>query len=99
MPRWCAPGVKTRAPTPGPPPFLHWISAANIVLRRPLVYRITDFHPECLMAEKARPSLALRLIYRLTLFWRRRINRFEALGQDQVERLAAIGIPRARIDL
>lgn len=85
--------------TGSPPLFLHWIAAANVVLRKRLVYRITDFHPECLMAEKARPSLALRLLYRLTLFWRRRIDRFEALGHDQIERLAEIGIPRSRIVL
>ncbi len=83
--------------TGSPPLFLHWIAPANIWLRKKLVYRITDFHPECAMAERSRPSLLLRLLYRATLFWRRRVDVFEALGYDQMERLAAIGIPPERI--
>src|SRR5262249_44284840 len=35
----------------GSPPFmLHFLVPINFLLRRRLVYRITDFHPECLMA-------------------------------------------------
>jgi hypothetical protein len=85
--------------TGSPPLFLHWIAPANLVLRKELVYRITDFHPECAIAERGRPSLALNLAYQATLFWRRRVDMFEVLGDDQAERLEAIGIPRTRMRL
>jgi glycosyltransferase involved in cell wall biosynthesis len=83
--------------TGSPPLFLHWIAPANIILRKKLVYRITDFHPECAIAERGRASMLLRLLYRATLFWRRRVHMFEILGHDQGERLAAIGIPADRM--
>jgi hypothetical protein len=83
--------------TGSPPLFLHWIAAANLILRKKLVYRITDFHPECAIAEKGRPSLLLNLLYRLTLFWRRRVDIFEVIGRDQEERLAGMGIKPERI--
>jgi hypothetical protein len=83
--------------TGSPPLFLHWIAPANLILRKKLVYRITDFHPECAMAERDRPSLLLDLLYRATLFWRRRVHTFEVLGHDQAGRLAEIGIPPDRI--
>jgi len=85
--------------TGSPPLFLHWIGPANLILRRQLVYRITDFHPECAMAARGSPGLALSLLYRATLFWRRRIDRFEVLGHDQAERLRALAIPDERIEL
>jgi hypothetical protein len=84
----------------GSPPFLlHWVAPINMLLRKKLIYRITDFHPECLMAQRRPPALSLRLIYRLTLFWRRRVDEFEVLGYDQAERLTEAGIPKARIRL
>ncbi len=76
---------------------MHWIAPANLWLRKELVYRITDFHPECAMVERARPSLLLKLLYRMTLFWRRRVDAFEALGHDQAARLKEIGIAPERI--
>lgn len=85
--------------TGSPPLLLHWIAPLNLLLRKRLVYRITDFHPECLMAAMDRPPLPLRLLYRLTLFWRRRIDHFEVLGEDQRARLLDIGIPPGRITL
>jgi hypothetical protein len=85
--------------TGSPPLFLHWISLSNFFLGKKLIYRITDFHPECLMAARKTVPLWLELAYRLTLFWRRRISAFEVLGNDQFERLSAIGIPRERIAL
>ena len=85
--------------TGSPPLLLHWIAPLNLVLRKRLVYRITDFHPECLMAAMQRSPLALRLLYRLTLFWRRRIDVFEVLGEDQRARLQEIGISPDRIEL
>jgi len=84
----------------GSPPFLiHLLGPLNLLLRKRLTYRITDFHPECLMAEQGRPSAALRLFHRWTVALRRRIDRFEVLGEDQRERLLAIGIPPERIVL
>jgi hypothetical protein len=85
--------------TGSPPLFLHWIAPANLLLRKELVYRITDFHPECAIAQRGSAGLLVGLLYRLTLFWRRRIDRFEALGEDQVARLREIGIARERIEL
>jgi hypothetical protein len=36
--------------TGSPPYLLHWLAPLNLLLRKKLVYRITDFHPECLIA-------------------------------------------------
>jgi hypothetical protein len=87
----------------GSPPFLiHLLAPLNLLLRKRLTYRITDFHPECLMAERAhrgKPSAALRLFHRWTLALRRRIHRFEVLGEDQRARLLEIGIRPERIEL
>jgi len=84
----------------GSPPFLiHVLVPLNLVLRKRLTYRITDFHPECLMAELDRAPLALRLFHRWTVFLRRRVHRFEVLGEDQRRRLLEIGIAPQRIVL
>ena len=84
----------------GSPPFLiQLLAPLNLLLRKRLTYRITDFHPECLMAEMERPSLLLRLFHRWTVALRRRVNRFEVLGEDQRKRLLEIGIAGERIAL
>jgi hypothetical protein len=88
----------------GSPPFLlHCVAPLAVVLRKRLTYRITDFHPECLLAELReagrRVPWTLRAFHRLTLALRRRICRFEVLGEDQRQRLLAQGIPAARIVL
>lgn len=87
----------------GSPPFLlHVVAPLSALLRKPLVYRITDFHPECLMAElgeRGRVGWPLRAFYRLTVALRRRVDRFEVLGEDQRERLLVLGIPGERIVL
>ena len=80
--------------TGSPPYLLHWIAPLNLLLRKTLIYRITDFHPECLIAQRQSAGVMLGLLYRLTMFWRRRIDAFEVLGNDQLERLAEAGIPR-----
>jgi hypothetical protein len=85
--------------TGSPPLFLHWIAPANLLLRKKLVYRITDFHPECAIAQAGGAGPGLRLLYRLTLFWRRQVDCFEALGEDQITRLREIGIAKERICL
>lgn len=84
----------------GSPPFLiHFLAPLKILLKGRLVYRITDFHPECLMAAQDRPSVALRALQRLTNFWRRRVDAFEVLGHDQWRRLREQGIADGRISL
>jgi hypothetical protein len=84
----------------GSPPFLvHLLVPLALVLRRRLTYRITDFHPECLIAELGRAPLALALLRRWTGFLRRRVARFEVLGEDQRRRLLEGGIRPERIDL
>jgi hypothetical protein len=84
----------------GSPPFmLHFVAPLNVFLRKKLTYRITDFFPECLMAEYPRVPLGLRFLYRLTSFWRRRVNKFEVLGEDQRRRLLEAGTPAGRIVL
>lgn len=82
----------------GSPPFMiHLLAPANLLWRRRLTYRITDFHPECLMAELGRIPAWLRLFYGWTIFLRRRVHKLEALGEDQKQRLLGIGIAPERI--
>jgi Glycosyl transferase 4-like domain len=83
--------------TGSPPLMLHFITPLNILLGKRLIYRITDFHPECLIAERGKSGLVLSLLLRLTRFWRRRIAEFEVLGADQARRLADCGIAAERI--
>jgi hypothetical protein len=85
--------------TGSPPLMVHFIAPLNLILRKQLIYRITDFHPECLMAERGRSGLVLYLLFRLTQFWRRRIDAFEVLGLDQARRLADCGIAEERMRL
>ncbi len=84
----------------GSPPFLiHLLVPLKLLWRGRLIYRITDFHPECLIAAQERPSRALSLLLGLTNFWRRRVDGFEVLGEDQRRRLAVTGVPAGRIAL
>jgi len=83
--------------TGSPPLLLHFIAPLNAFMGRRLIYRIMDFHPECLIAERGRSGLLLDALLRVTYFWRRRIDQFEVLGLDQARRLTEIGIPDSRI--
>lgn len=84
----------------GSPPFLiHLLAPLRLLWRGRLVYRITDFHPECLIAARDTPSRALGLLLGLTNFWRRKVDGFEVLGEDQRRRLTQTGIPADRIAL
>jgi len=85
--------------TGSPPLMLHFIAPLNLLLRKHLIYRITDFHPECLIAERGRSGLILDLLLRLTHFWRRRVDEFEVLGIDQSRRLENCGVSAARMHL
>jgi hypothetical protein len=84
----------------GSPPFMiHLLAPLKFLWRGRLIYRITDFHPECLIAAQTRPSRSLALLLALTNFWRRRIDGFEVLGIDQKRRLSATGVSPERITL
>jgi hypothetical protein len=85
--------------TGSPPLLLHFIGPLNLITRTKLIYRITDFHPECLIAEHGGAGFFTNLLLRLTCFWRRRVDMFEVLGLDQARRLVGIGIPEERIHL
>jgi hypothetical protein len=84
----------------GSPPFLiHLLAPLRPLLKGRLIYRITDFHPECLIAAQDRPSRFLTGLLAITNFWRRRIDGFEVLGEDQRRRLRDAGIAGQRIAL
>src|SRR5262249_52579492 len=85
--------------TGSPPLMVHFIAPLNILLRKRLIYRITDFHPECLIAERGKRGFIFILLLYLTRFWRRRIHSFEVLGIDQARRLVESGITEDRISL
>ncbi len=85
--------------TGSPPLMLHFIAPLNVLLRKRLIYRISDFFPECFIVERGRKGLLLDLLLRLTRFWRRRIDAFEVLGVDQARRLIENGIAEERIRL
>src|ERR1051326_8626 len=85
--------------TGSPPLMLHFIAPLNLLLRKKLIYRITDFHPECLIAERGHAGPALGFLMRRSRFWRRRVDEFELLGLDQARRLMDIAIPQARLVL
>lgn len=85
--------------TGSPPLLIHFLAPLKPLWRGRLIYRITDFHPECLIAARSRPSVVLSALLALTNFWRRRIDGFEALGEDQVRRLTATGVSPDRISL
>jgi hypothetical protein len=84
----------------GSPPFLiHLLAPLKPFWKGKLIYRITDFHPECLIAAQPSPSRALGLLLALTNFWRRRVSGFEVIGEDQFRRLRDAGIADDRIAL
>jgi len=83
--------------TGSPPLMLHFIAPLNLLLKKRLIYRIMDFHPECLIAERGKCGILLRAVLRFTHFWRRRVDTFEVLGYDQGRRLTETGISERRI--
>ncbi len=85
--------------TGSPPYLLHFIAPLKPLLRGLLRYRIADFHPECLIASLQRVPIWLRVIERITWFWRRRVDVMEVIAEDQRERLLQGGIARSRIEL
>jgi hypothetical protein len=71
--------------------WLKWLLGAR------LIYRITDFYPEVVIAALAKPNSLLRLLAQMTWWLRRQIDAFEALGNDQRRLLTAGGIATGRI--
>jgi hypothetical protein len=77
----------------GSPPFMLFFAVFLKWLRHArLIYRITDFYPEVLIAAFGKRSIALMLLQRVTWFLRRRVDAFEVLGEDQRRLLLAGGI-------
>jgi Glycosyl transferase 4-like domain len=84
----------------GSPPFMLFFAFNIKWLRRArLIYRITDFYPEVLIAELGRRPLPLAVLERVTWMVRRRIDEFQALGEDQRRLLIAGGVRPERITL
>jgi glycosyltransferase involved in cell wall biosynthesis len=84
----------------GSPPFMiHFVMPLARLMGKRTRYRITDFHPECLMAEYERVPSPLKILHRLTLYWRRRVSVMEVLGEDQRRLCLADGIRAERIEL
>lgn len=83
----------------GSPPFLSYILIVlnSAIWRRRLIYRITDFYPETILATGAMPWL--KLLVPLFERLRRAANLVEVLGEDQHRRLSENGMASARIRL
>ncbi len=92
-------GQRSEIIVTGSPPFLAYLLiVANMLLwRDTLVYRITDFYPETLLA--AGHLRGLRVVQPLFHWLRRRATRIEAIGHDQKRRLLESGFPEDRIVL
>lgn len=85
--------------TGSPPYLIHFVMPLAFLLGKKTRYRITDFHPECLMATYDKVPLWMAFLHRITLFWRRRVSVIEVLGEDQKRHIMAAGIPEARVEL
>lgn len=84
----------------GSPPFMLFFALTVKWLRgAKLIYRITDFYPEVLIAALGRRPWPLVLFEKLTWWFRRKVDSFQALGEDQRRLLVAGGIEPARIQL
>jgi hypothetical protein len=84
----------------GAPPFmLHVVSAANVILRKRLVYRMTDFYPECITAALGPEPVPLKAVRILTYWLRRRVDQFEVLGLDMKQRVVECGVDPERVVL
>jgi hypothetical protein len=84
----------------GAPPFmLYFAVAAKWIRGLTLIYRITDFYPEVIMADSNRASIFLRILHNVTWFMRRQVDTFEVLGEDQRRLLVAGKIDPKRIRL
>ena len=85
--------------TGSPPYLIHFVMPLAFIFRKKTRYRITDFHPECLMATYENVPLWMKLLHRLTLAWRRQVSVIEVLGEDQKRHILASRIPAHRVEL
>jgi hypothetical protein len=84
----------------GSPPFMLFVAIFVKLLRQTrLIYRITDFYPEVLIAALGKRPVLLAIFERITWFLRRRVDQFEVLGEDQRRILLAGGIAPSKIML
>jgi hypothetical protein len=84
----------------GAPPFMLFFAiVAKYIRGLRLIYRITDFYPEVIIAELGRKSLPLAIFERITWAMRRRVDLFQVLGEDQRKLLVGGGISPDRIVL
>jgi hypothetical protein len=82
----------------GAPPFMLYFAVTLKYLRGArLTYRITDFYPEAIVAHLGRRPPLLGLLLRFTWWLRRKVERFEVLGEDQRALLMRGGIVADRI--
>lgn len=82
----------------GAPPFMLFFAVVAKYLRHArLTYRITDFYPEVIIAQLGKRPLPVAVFERFTWFMRRRVDAFQALGEDQRQILLAGGIAPERI--
>jgi hypothetical protein len=84
----------------GSPPFMLFFAVfAKWFRGARLIYRITDFYPEVLVAATGRRSLPLALFERVTWLLRKQVEIIEVLGEDQRRLLLDGGISAERIVL
>ena len=85
--------------TAAPAYLLHFVMPVAKLLGVRTRYRITDFHPECLIATLGRTPWWLKPVAAMTRFWRRRVDAIEVLGEDQRRRLEESRVDPSRIEL
>jgi hypothetical protein len=84
----------------GAPPFMLFFAISLKLFRKVrLIYRITDFYPEVVVAELGRRNILLSLLQSLTWLLRRQVDLVQALGEDQRLILIGGGIPPERISI
>ena len=84
----------------GSPPFmLHFVVPIALVLGKKTRYRITDFHPEGLIAALGYTPWWVKPISALTNFWRRRVDVVEVLGEDQRRAIVRSGVSPQKVEL
>ena len=84
----------------GSPPFMLFFSLIVRATRGTrLIYRITDFYPEVLFAAWGRKPGVFAIFEKLTWFFRRRVDEFQVLGEDQRKLLIAGGVRPDQITL
>jgi hypothetical protein len=79
--------------------MLHFVVPIALVLGKKTRYRITDFHPEGLIAALGYTPWWVRPISAITNFWRRRVDVVEVLGEDQRRAIVRSGVSPQKVDL